>query len=62
LAEKQLAGARSFPPPEGTDKMQQVIADATEAVISKRMTGDQAAADLANKAKQLLGPDKITEQ
>ena len=33
-----------------------------EAVISKRMTGDQAAADLANKAKQLLGPDKITEQ
>jgi hypothetical protein len=42
--------------------MQQVIADATEAVISKKMTGDQAAADLANKAKQLLGPDKITEQ
>ncbi|HEX8133039.1 MAG TPA: hypothetical protein VF880_06390, partial [Actinomycetes bacterium] len=62
LAEKQLANARSFPPPEGTDKMQQVIADATEAVISKRMTGDQAATDLANKAKQLLGPDKIMEQ
>jgi multiple sugar transport system substrate-binding protein len=62
LAEKQLAGARSFPPPEGTDKMQQVIADATEAVISKRMSGDQAAGMLADKAKQLLGPDKIVEQ
>jgi multiple sugar transport system substrate-binding protein len=61
-AEKQLANARSFPPPEGIDKMQQVIADATEAVISKKMTGDQAAADLANEAKQLLGPEKITEQ
>ena len=62
LAEKQLASARSFPPPEGTDKIQQLVADATEAVISKRMTGDQAATDLANKAKQLLGPDKIMEQ
>src|SRR4029453_16269650 len=37
LAEKQLASARSFPPPEGTDKIQQLVADATEAVISKRM-------------------------
>jgi multiple sugar transport system substrate-binding protein len=62
LAEKQLANARSFPPPEGIDKIQQVVADATEAVISKRMTGDQAAAMLADKAKQLLGPDKILEQ
>jgi multiple sugar transport system substrate-binding protein len=62
LAEKQLANARSFPPPEGTDKIQQLVANATEAVISKRMTGDQAAADLANKAKQLLGPDKVMEQ
>lgn len=62
LAEKQLANARSFPPPEGTDKIQQVVADATEAVISKRMTGDQAASMLADKAKQLLGPDKIVEQ
>jgi multiple sugar transport system substrate-binding protein len=61
-AEKQLSGARSFPPPEGTDKIQQVVADATEAVISKRMTGDQAATMLADKAKQLLGPDKILEQ
>jgi hypothetical protein len=26
------------------------------------MTGDQAATDLANNAKQLLGPDKIIEQ
>jgi len=61
-AEKQLAGARSFPPPEGTDKMQQVIADATEAIISKKATGDEAAAMLADQAKQLLGPDKILEQ
>jgi multiple sugar transport system substrate-binding protein len=61
-AEKQLNGARSFPPPEGTDKMQQVIADATEAVITKRMSGEEAAAQLAEQAKQLLGPDKILEQ
>jgi multiple sugar transport system substrate-binding protein len=62
LAEKQLSGARSFPPPEGTDKIMQVVADATEAVITKRMTGDQAAAKLADQAKQLLGPDKVVEQ
>jgi multiple sugar transport system substrate-binding protein len=61
-AEKQLNGARSFPPPEGTDRMQQVIADATEAVITKKMTGEQAAAQLAEQAKQLLGPDKVLEQ
>lgn len=62
LAEKQLSGARSFPPPEGTDKIMQVVADATEAVITKRMTGDQAAGMLADKAKELLGPDKVVEQ
>ena len=61
-AEKQLEGARSFPPPEGSDKIMQVVADATEAVISKRMSGDQAAAELAKQAKQLLGPDKVLEQ
>jgi hypothetical protein len=42
--------------------MQQVIADATEAVITKKMTGEQAAAQLAEQAKQLLGPDKVLEQ
>jgi hypothetical protein len=42
--------------------MQQVIADATEAIISKKATGDEAAAMLADEAKQLLGPDKILEQ
>jgi multiple sugar transport system substrate-binding protein len=61
-AEKQLAGARSFPPPEGTDRFQQAVADATEAVISKKATGDEAAAMLADQAKQLLGPDKVLEQ
>jgi len=61
-AEKQLSGARSFPPPEGTDKIMQVVADATEAVITKRMTGEQAAGQLADQAKQLLGPDKVVEQ
>jgi multiple sugar transport system substrate-binding protein len=61
-AEQQLAGARSFPPPEGIDKFQQVVADATEAIISKKASGDQAATMLAAEAKQLLGPDKILEQ
>jgi multiple sugar transport system substrate-binding protein len=61
-AEKQLANARSFPPPEGTDKFQQAVADATEAVISKKANADQAATMLANEAKQLLGPDKVVEQ
>jgi hypothetical protein len=40
----------------------QVVADATEAVITKRMTGVQAAGQLADQAKQLLGPDKVVEQ
>jgi multiple sugar transport system substrate-binding protein len=61
-AEKQLAGARSFPPPDGTDKIMQAVEDATEAVITKQMSGDQAAAMFADKAKQLLGPDKYVEQ
>jgi hypothetical protein len=42
--------------------MMQVIADATEAVITKRMSGEEAAAQLADQAKQLLGPDKVLEQ
>jgi hypothetical protein len=42
--------------------MQQVIADAYEAVFCKKETGDKAAAMLADEAKQLLGPDKILEQ
>jgi multiple sugar transport system substrate-binding protein len=60
-AEKQLPEGRSFPPPPGMDKMVQAVGEATEAVITGRMSGDEAADFLARRATELLGKDKVKE-
>jgi multiple sugar transport system substrate-binding protein len=60
-AEEQLPEGRSFPPPPGTDKMVQAVGEATEAVITGRMTSDEAADFLARRATELLGEDKVKE-
>ena len=60
-AEEQLPEGRSFPPPPGTDKMVQAVGEATEAVITDRMSSDEAADFLARRATELLGEDKVKE-
>jgi multiple sugar transport system substrate-binding protein len=60
-AEEQLPQGRSFPPPPGTDKMVQAVGEATEAVITGRMSSEQAADLLAQRATELLGEDKVKE-
>jgi multiple sugar transport system substrate-binding protein len=60
-AEEQLPQGRSFPPPPGTDKMVQAVGEATEAVITGRMSSDEAADLLARRATELLGEDKVKE-
>jgi multiple sugar transport system substrate-binding protein len=60
-AEEQLPEGRSFPPPPGTDKMVQAVGEATEAVITGRMSSDEAADFLARRATELLSEDKVKE-
>jgi multiple sugar transport system substrate-binding protein len=60
-AERQLPHARSFQAPQGIDKMIQAVGEATEAVITGRMSGDEAADFLARRATELLGEDKVKE-
>lgn len=60
-AEKRLANARSFKAPQGTDRMVQAVGQATEAVITERETGEEAAVTLAEQATELLGEDKVKE-
>lgn len=58
-AEERLTTARSFQAPEGTDRMVQAVGQATEAVITERETGEEAAVTLAQQATQLLGEDNV---
>ena len=58
-AERQLTNARSFVAPPGTDKMAQAVAEATEQVITEKMSGDEAAGFLAERATELLGEDNV---
>ena len=60
-AEKRLANARAFQAPQGTDRMVQAIGQATEAVITERETGEEAAVTLAEQATELLGEDRVKE-
>lgn len=60
-AEKRLANARSFQAPEGTDRMVQVVGQATEAIITERQTGEEAAETLAAEATELLGEENVKE-
>ncbi|MDQ3767270.1 MAG: extracellular solute-binding protein [Actinomycetota bacterium] len=59
-AERQLPNARSFVPLPGTDKIVQAVGEATEQVITGRMSGDEAATFFAERATELLGEDNVT--
>jgi len=62
-AEKQLAKARSFNSPVGTDRMIQVVDDVTEAIITKKVTDAKSAADqFVQEATRLLGRSKVEEK
>lgn len=60
-AEKRLDGARSFTSPEGVDKIVQTVGETTQAVITGKMTGQEAADSFAKKATKLLGSENVTE-
>lgn len=59
-AERQLPKARSFVPLPGTDKFVQAVGEATEQVITGRMSGEESAGFLAERATELLGEDNVT--
>jgi len=56
---KQLATSRSFPPRPGQDQIAQAVAEATEGILTGKMTGAAAAKSFAANAKGLLGPDQV---
>ncbi len=60
-AEKALTRGRAFQPRPGIDKIQQFVGEATEEIITGRMTGQQAADLFATKATEALGSDKVKE-
>jgi len=59
---KLLETGRFFKAQPGIDKIQQGIGQATEAILTKSMTAEEAAADFAANMKDLLGADKVEEQ
>lgn len=61
-AEKQLAVGKTFLPRPGIDKIQQAVGQATEDIISGKMTGAEAAAEFTKMATDLLGADKVEQQ
>ncbi len=58
-AERQLPKARSFVALPGTDKIVQAVGEATEEVITGRMSGEEAAEFLAERATELLGEENV---
>jgi multiple sugar transport system substrate-binding protein len=60
-AEKELTSSRYFPAPVGINQMVQAVGSATEAIITGKNTGGQAADLLAQEATQLLGKGKVKE-
>lgn len=60
-AEKRLTGARAFQAPAGVDKIQQLVGEFTEEVITGRMTGDAAAAQFSQRATDALGAEKVKQ-
>ncbi len=60
-AEKGLERAKSFLPQPGLDKIQQYVGEATEQVITGKMTGQQAADLFARNATNALGAEKVKE-
>jgi len=60
-AEQSLARGRSFQPRPGIDKIEQAVGEATEEIITGRMTGQEAADLFANSATSALGADQVKE-
>jgi multiple sugar transport system substrate-binding protein len=58
-AEKKVQSSRSFPPRPGQDQIAQAVAEATEGILTGKMTGEQAAAAFAKNAADLLGPSQV---
>lgn len=59
---KLLPTGRFFKDQAGIDKIYQGIGQATEAILTKEMTADEAAAEFAAEMTELLGADKVEEQ
>jgi ABC-type glycerol-3-phosphate transport system substrate-binding protein len=60
-AEKELTGSRYFPAPVGINQMVQAVGSATEAILTGKKSGGEAADLLAQEATQLLGKGKVKE-
>ena len=60
--EKLLTSGRTFKAQVGIDKIQQAVGDATEQILLNKMDGNQAAAEFASQATELLGPDAVESQ
>ena len=58
-AEKRLQNSRSFPPRPGQDQLAQAVAEATEGILTGKMTGAAAAEAFAKNATDLLGPSHV---
>ena len=59
---KLLETGRFFKDQAGIDKIYQGIGQATEAILTKEKTADEAAADFATDMTELLGADKVEQQ
>lgn len=59
---KLLNTGRFFQVHSGIDKIQQGIGQATESLLTKKKTAEQAAADFAASMTDLLGADHVEEQ
>jgi multiple sugar transport system substrate-binding protein len=59
---KLLTTGKFFKAHTGIDKIQQGIGQATEAILTKEKTADEAAADFTANMTELLGADKVEEQ
>jgi multiple sugar transport system substrate-binding protein len=61
-SEKLLPTGRFFKAQTGIDKIYQGIGQATEAILTKSKTAEEAAADFASDMTDLLGADMVEEQ
>lgn len=59
---KLLETGRFFKDQAGIDKIHQGIGQATESILTKEKTADEAAAEFAAEMTELLGADKVEEQ
>jgi multiple sugar transport system substrate-binding protein len=60
-AEKSLERGRSFQARVGLDKIAQAVGEATEEIVSRRLTGEEAADMFAEQVTRLMGADNVKE-